>query len=114
MLFWLVYPNPADSPEMIREHLKAFAYPTGALRDPRHELVKLSHVTVTPEAAVFTPGGRIVYRGRIDDRYVDIGQDRQVPTRRDLEEALTATLGGKPAPQPITRAVGCLVADFLR
>ena len=53
--FWLVYPNPADSPAAIREHLKAFSYPVHALRDPRHELVKLAGATVTPEAGSSPP-----------------------------------------------------------
>src|SRR5205823_905828 len=44
--FWLVYPNPAETPTAIREHVKAFNYPVHALRDPKHELVKLTHVVV--------------------------------------------------------------------
>ena len=44
--------NPADSPEIVRGHLSAFAYPMRALRDPEHVLVNRAKVTVTPEAAV--------------------------------------------------------------
>ena len=51
--FWLVYPNPMESPAEIRAHLKDFGYPMRALRDPRHELVKLTKVAMTPEAAVY-------------------------------------------------------------
>src|SRR5438132_3864 len=51
--FWLIYPNPAESSAAIRQHLQAFKYPVHALRDPKHELVKLTHVVVTPEVAVF-------------------------------------------------------------
>jgi hypothetical protein len=112
--FWLVYPNPAEEPEAIRAHMNAFAYPARALRDPRQELVKLAHATVAPEAAVFTPAGRLVYRGRIDDRYVNLGLERPAPTTHDLEDAVTATLSGKPVAHPITQAVGCFLSDFLR
>ena len=59
-------------------------------------------------------GGRVVYRGRIDDRYVDLGVERPAPTRHDLADALTASLGGKPAPHPRTQAVGCFISDFAR
>lgn len=114
VVFWLVYPNPGDSLESIRDHVEAYGYPTRALRDPQHALVKLAKVSVTPEAAVFNVGGRIVYRGRIDDRYVDFGVQRPAPTRRDLADALTAVLAGKPVLQPTTQAVGCFIADFLR
>lgn len=112
VLFRLVYPNPADSASAIRDHRRAFGYPMEALRDPRHDLVRLVKATVTPEAAVFDLSQRLLYRGRIDDRYVELGIDRQTATRRDLEAALAATLAGKPVAEVITRAVGCLIADM--
>src|SRR5580765_1140354 len=86
--FWLVYPNPTDTPALIRAHLKAFAYPDIALRDPDHALVKVAHPTVTPEAAVFDARGTLVYRGRIDNRFVALGQERPSATRHDLQDAL--------------------------
>jgi hypothetical protein len=111
--FWLIYPNPAERPDVIRDHLTSFAYPMQALRDPEHVLAKFVHATVTPEAVVFA-GGRVQYRGRIDDRYVAPGVGRPEPTRRDLEDALTALLAGKRVPQPETQAVGCFIADLVR
>ena len=110
--FWLVYPNPADSPEIVRRHLSVYAYPMSALRDPEHLLVKRTGTTVTPEAAVFDKRGRLTYRGRIDNRYANLGLERPAPTRHDLDDALTNTLAGKRVAQPITQAVGCFIADF--
>jgi len=112
--FWLVFANPGDRPDAIREHIKAFGYPMSVVRDPRQDLVRFAKVTVTPEAAVFDPRGRAIYRGRIDDRYVDFGLDRPAPKSRDLEEALAATLAGRAVPNPTTQAIGCVLADFLR
>jgi hypothetical protein len=111
--FWLIYPNPADAPQAIRDHLASFGYPMQALRDPAHALAKFVHATVTPEAVVVA-GERVVYRGRIDDRYVELGVQRPAPTRRDLEDALAAVLAGRPVQLPTTQAVGCVIADFLR
>jgi len=112
--FTLVYPNPAEEAPAIRDHLKEYSYPLDALRDPRHAFVKHAGISITPEAAVYTPDGRLVYRGRIDDRYVNLGVERPVPTRRDLAESLTDVLAGKPVREPRTQAVGCYVADFAR
>jgi hypothetical protein len=112
VVFWMVYPNPAESAASIQDHMSAFAYPGRALRDPHHEAVRLTQAKVTPEAAVFDGQGGLVYRGRIDDRYVDVGLDRPAPTRRDLENALNAVLSGKPVADPVTRAVGCFLVDF--
>jgi hypothetical protein len=111
--FWMVYPNPSDSPAAIREHLKAYDYPVHALRDPRHELVKLAGAVVTPEAAVFDRSRALAYHGRIDDRYVSIGVERPMATRHDLADALSATLAGRRPVEAPGPAVGCFIADFL-
>jgi hypothetical protein len=115
VVFRLIYPNPADTRVAIRDHMNAFAYAgvAQAFHDPNQTLVKFTGVTVTPEAAVYA-GGRIVYRGRIDDRYVDLGRERPAATMHDLADALTAVLSGKPVPRPVTQAVGCFIADFKR
>jgi hypothetical protein len=112
--FWLVYPNPADTPDAVREHLKAYSYPVHALLDPRHDLVKLTKVTITPEAAVFRPDRSLAYHGRIDDRFVSLGVERPSATRRDLFDALTAVLEGKTPAVSSTPAVGCFIADFVQ
>lgn len=111
--FWLVYPNPVESSAAIRAHLSAYDYPVHALRDPKHELVKLTKAVVTPEAAVFDRTGALAYRGRLDDRYVSLGVERPMATRQDLAEALTSVLASRQVAQPVTQAVGCYIADFM-
>jgi len=115
VVFRLIYPNPAEASSAIREHMTAYAYAAvaQAFRDPDQALVKFAGVTVTPEAAVYVRG-RIVYHGRIDDRYVDLGRERPAATVHDLADALAAVVYGKPVPHPVTRAVGCFIADFKR
>jgi hypothetical protein len=112
--FWLVYANPHEPVASIRDHLRRFQYAVPALRDPEHDLVRLTRVTVSPEAAIVAPGGALLYHGRIDDRWVDFGRDRPSPTRRDLAEALSAILDGKPVAQTGPPAIGCTLSDFLR
>ena len=115
VVFRLVYPSPADDAKAIREHMAAYAYEgvVEAVRDPTQALVKFAGATITPEVAVVT-GGRVAYRGRIDDRFVDLGRERPAPTRRDLFDALTAIVAGKPAPHATTQAVGCFISDLTR
>jgi hypothetical protein len=114
--FWLVYPNADESAEAIRRHLKDYSYDLNALRDPRHALVKLTGVSVTPEAAVFVrdkaaQSSALVYRGRIDDRYVAFGKVRPEPTARDLAEVLDALRQGKRVEPRRTAAVGCFISE---
>ena len=110
--FWLVYADPTETPEAERRHAEAFGYGFDAVRDPRHDLVRLAGARVTPEAAVFilgADGPRLVYRGRIDDRNVDFGRTRPAPTVHDLEDALLAIASGKAGPPRTTTAVGCAI-----
>lgn len=109
--FWRVYPDPDVTGDAIRSHLQAYGFPPEALLDPEHVLVRLSRVRVTPEAALFLPEGRLVYHGRIDDRYVAFGQERPTPGQRDLEIALDAVLQNRPVPSSHTPAVGCYISD---
>ena len=109
--FWRVYPDAEVSRDAIRSHLQAHGFPPEALQDPEHALVRLSQVRVTPEAAVFLPGGRLVYHGRIDDRYVAFGQERPTPGQRDLAAVLDAILQNRPLPSSHAPAVGCYIPD---
>jgi len=115
VVFRLVYPSSADDAKAIREHMAAYSYSSAfdAVRDPTQALAKFTGATITPEAAVVV-GGRVAYRGRIDDRFVDLGRERPAPTTRDLFDALTAITGGKPAPHATTQAVGCFISDLAR
>lgn len=112
--FTLVYPVPTDSDAAIREHVRTFGYTVPWQRDRSQALVKKTGVTVTPEVAVIDRAGTVLYRGRIDDRYIDFGRDRPQPTVRDLERSLDAILAGKPVPVRETRAVGCILADLVK
>ena len=113
--FWLVYVQRTDPAEAIRHHLAEYFGTMAALRDPEHQLVRRAAVRVTPEAAVFVPGGpgaRLVYHGRIDDRYVAFGRERATPTTHDLEDAVAAVLAGRAVPHEVTPAVGCFIPDL--
>src|ERR1700733_5918726 len=63
--FFLVYPDKTDTPQQIRSYLRDYGYALPALRDPNHVLVKLAHVQITPEVAVFDGNHRLIYDGRI-------------------------------------------------
>jgi len=107
--FWLAYPDAGTSASAIAEHLKAYSYPGGALRDPDHHLVRLCGARVTPEAAVFL-ADTLVYRGRIDDRFPALGVKRPEPGSRDLEAVLEQIARGEKPAFRTAPAVGCSIA----
>jgi hypothetical protein len=110
--FWWVFPNPDDTASVVSRHNREFDLREDTLLDPRQLLVARAHAGVTPEAAVFTVEGndlREVYHGRIDDRYISLGQERPQATHHDLEIAIAAALAGKPVPAAAGPPVGCSI-----
>ncbi len=110
--FWLVYPDRNETAQSIRQYLAEYRYHLPALRDPEHALTKLSQVQITPEVAVFDGEHRLVYDGRIDDWYIDLGRARPVPTTHELEDAIKAALAGKAIAKREVRGVGCYISDL--
>jgi hypothetical protein len=109
--FWLIYPDGSETEAGIARHKAEYHLPGTPLRDPRHVLVKRGEATISPQAAVFDHTGRLVYSGRIDDRYVAFGKARPAAQTHDLENAIAATLEGKSIAEPRTHSVGCYLAD---
>ena len=107
--FFLVYTEPSIDAATARRHTTDFHLTFPALLDREHTLVRHTGVEVTPEAAVLSREGEVLYRGRIDDRWVEIGTRRPRATRHDLEAALEAVLAGEPPPPAPGRAVGCYI-----
>ncbi len=109
----LVYVDPQLTDEAASKHAAEYGhgeYPK--IVDRRHDLVKATGVTITPESAVVNRSGKVVYRGRIDDSIAALGQPRRPVQHADLRDALDAIVDGKPVPNPITKALGCYIADF--
>ena len=107
--FWWVFPNQSDNAHVVFQHNKDFAIRENSLLDVSQATTQRAHATITPEAAVFTADMHEVYHGRIDDRYLDIGQERPQASRHDLELAISAALADKPVPQPGGPSVGCSI-----
>lgn len=110
--FIRVYPDPATTAEQVDRHGKEYGLEMKAVRDVRHLWVKLVGATITPEAAVIGPDGKLLYRGRIDDRNVEHGRIAESGYRKDLRIALDEILAGKPVSQKVTPAIGCFIADL--
>jgi len=106
--FRLVYTEQGLTPAAMEKHREAYGYSIPGMLDPEHHQVNLAGVVTTPEAAVFI-GKRLVYRGRIDDRYVAIGREMPTALHHDLKEVLTAIVAGKSPSFRETAPVGCVI-----
>ena len=111
--FYLVYPDAALDARAARRHATDYGLSFPALLDREHRMVAHAGAEVTPEAAVLGADGTVLYRGRIDDRWVDIGTRRPHATRHDLRDAIDAILDGRPPAAPGGRAIGCYIPPLL-
>lgn len=109
--FFLVHVDPELTDDEARQHATDYEYDLPVLVDRQHQLVKALAATTAPEAFVIAPDRTLLYRGRIDDRYVSIGKPRHEVRRRDLRLALEAIADGKPVEVAETDPVGCHIPE---
>lgn len=107
--FFNVYSDPSETASSVGKHDADFQVPFAALLDPHQTLARETGARSTPEVVILGPGGQQLYRGRVDNRFVEPGKTRYQPTENDLDEALGAILQGKAAPHPVTRTIGCAI-----
>ena len=110
--FVLVYPDADATPEAIAKHERDYNLPLAVLRDPKHEWVARTGVSVTPEVAVFDATRHIAYRGRIDDRFPLLGVARDEAGVRDLDLALEALERNEAPPSSSEPAIGCPIPEL--
>jgi peroxiredoxin len=109
VLFLSVYSDPADNTAAVQKHDAEYQIPYSGLLDPGHTLALETGARSTPEAVILSPAGEVLYRGRVDDRFVDFGKTRFQPAHEDLREALDQVLSGQPVKNPVTKVLGCAI-----
>ena len=104
--FCVVYADADISKDRASKHAKEFGLCCPAILDPNMTLAQKVGATVKPEVAVLSPLGELLYRGRIDNRYVDFGKRREHVTSHELRDAVEAILAGNKIATPRTKAIG--------
>ncbi len=106
--FYGVISDAATTRTQAAEHVAKFKYEFPVLFDSSGLLAESLKPTHTPEAFVVDAAGQLIYRGRIDDLYADLGKKRTQATRHELADATAALLAGKPPASAYAAPVGCL------
>ena len=107
--FYVVYTETDSTLAAARKHAKDYNYACPALYDNTHKLVRRVGARVTPEVAVLSPDGTILYQGRIDDKYIDFGKMRHQASVHDLRRTLDEIVLNKPISVSRTKAIGCFI-----
>lgn len=107
--FYAVQSDNTATEEAVRKYAQEFAYGFPVLNDPRLTLARFTGAKVTPEVAILSPKGEVLYLGRIDNKVEDITRPRYAATEPELRNAIDAVLAGKAPKEARTRAVGCAI-----
>jgi len=107
--FYAVQVDNTVSDAAVRKYAQEFGYSFPMLNDPRLTLARLTGAHVTPEVAVLSSSGAVLYLGRIDNKVEDITRPRYAATEPELRNAIDAVLAGKAPKEARTRAVGCAI-----
>jgi thiol-disulfide isomerase/thioredoxin len=104
--FIAMNPNGGETLEHMATYARQQKLPFPFTKDAGGKVSRKLLFSVTPEARVYDARGKLVYSGRIDDRYRRGGaSDKNVA--KDLENALEEVLAGKPVSASRTKAIGC-------
>jgi hypothetical protein len=112
--FYVVYAEPGLTGAAARQHAKQYAIGSTCVTANWRNLVKLSHVTVTPEAVVVKKSGEVAYEGRINNKFAGLGVYRSAPTSNELRDALSEIYHGQTVRVPNTTPIGCTIETMLR
>ncbi|MBC8065391.1 MAG: redoxin domain-containing protein [Chlorobia bacterium] len=107
--FLFVYVDPAHSGQQVQQHLREYKLGAPGIRDAKHSVIKAVGASVTPQAVVLDKTGLMLYRGRINDLFIEHGRSRKLPKTQDLRNALDQFLAGRPIKVPQTAALGCSI-----
>src|SRR5262245_15528990 len=110
--FLAINSNRNDTPQRVAEHAKENKVPFPVLKDRGNVVADNFRAERTPEAFVVA-GGKVVYRGRIDDQF-GYRHRRDEPTTHELADALDDVLAGRPVRVAVTEAEGCLIARAVK
>ena len=107
--FYAVEADPSVAADTVAKYGRDYRYTFPVLLDPTQILVRHADATITPQTAILTPEGKLVYLGPVDNRVEDFGKQRPRATESYVREVLDAVLAGKPAPFASHHSVGCSI-----
>ncbi|MFO0871071.1 MAG: redoxin domain-containing protein [Pirellulales bacterium] len=99
--------NAGQSWKVILAHAQEYQVDFPVVKDAGGRVAKHYEATICPEVVLLDGEQRIVYRGRIDDRFVRRGGAAGQVGRADLAEAARELLAGRPVTVPRTDVLGC-------
>lgn len=103
-----IFPNFSSKPDKIESFKLRFDIPYQLKTDYYKKVCKKLNAEITPEVVILR-NEEIIYKGRIDNAYLRIGQRRRVVDQHELREALEQIRNEGQCHVKNEQAVGCFI-----
>src|ERR1019366_6962858 len=107
--FNAVQADPGVAEAEVVRYARDYHYSFPLLLDPAQTLVRHANATVTPQAAVLTPEGKMLYLAPVENGGEHCGKQPPRPAEASLRQVLDAVLSGKAGAVPGHKSIGCAI-----
>lgn len=107
--FYLIHEDLDLSNADVAKEAREYGLLPPILVDKWRAQMRRSGATMSPEAAVYDSNMLLRYLGRIDDRWITLGNQRPKPTSPDLRIAIDSVISGRVPIVRKTQAIGCVL-----
>jgi len=107
-----VFPGKSYSLKEVKAFIKEYKLTFTSVIDEKKLLTNLLNGTVTPEVVLVDNKGTIAYSGLVDDKIIELGQQRQVASKHFLTDAIEALETNKKITVSNTKPIGCYINDL--
>lgn len=107
--FYAVQADPSVAEAEVVRYARDYRYTFPLLLDPAQTLVRYTNATVTPQVAVLSPQGSLLYLGPVDNRVEDFGKQRPQATQSYVRQVLDAVLSGNTISAASHKSIGCAI-----
>lgn len=109
-----VFPNSAQKEDKIKGFKAKYEIPFELRIDHFNQLVRKFQASITPEVVVYDhQSDTVIYQGRIDNTFYQVGRKRRVTSTSELEEVLESFASKDAIVFERTQAVGCIIQSNL-
>ncbi|MFT4535237.1 MAG: peroxiredoxin [Saprospiraceae bacterium] len=104
------FPNFSSKPKKIDFFKKTYGIEFPLQTDYHKAQAKKWNAVVTPEVILYNnTTKKIIYQGRIDNKFVRLGKRRNIVTEHELINAIEQTLDSKEVLTPYAEPIGCFI-----
>ena len=107
-----LFPNQWDTSDSLEAFAADYEVEFPLILDDDARIARKLKPSVSPEVFLFDDEMRLMYRGRIDNRFAAIGVLRNKITRHDLLDAMQAISEGALPEVTYSEPVGCVYGDW--